>query len=505
MQLAYGLAALCLAAPLCFLLQQASGAFGAGGGLGQRAMLSLLGNSLMIVGLVTTFAVALGFALAFLVVKTDLPGKQFWQVAFVLPLSIPSYIGAIVYSSLLAPRGVVERWLGQDLWNIYGADGVVFVLTLFTFPYSFLICRSQLQRMGGIWEQSAFDLGVSRARAVWEVVIPLCRGALASSALLIGLYVLADFGAIALLRFNTFTTAIFYQLDSFNRENASVLGLALLLLAMVPIFLRDRILQRKGDGPSLGDSLEQGQHSFYPLGRGKWPVLCLLVGVVLCSLVVPLLTLIYHLWEGGAQVDWHGLWRPLGYGLLVAAATATGVAIAATVAGYGLQVWDGPGLQWFKKVALSLYALPGILLALGTISLSSAFFGEWYGTILPLLLGLFIHFFPLGREAMDWGQKSLGQHLLDASFDLGHGHFVTSKRVFLPLIKGAVAAAFLLVFVSTLKELPLQLLLRPPGMTTLSVQLWIDAGEAFYSQASLYGLAIIALAATATPVILRKY
>ena len=271
---------LVLGLPLFYLFQKAMAGFLSWDwGTSLKPILLLLVHSLAVTALVTILAVSLGLIFAFLVVKTDLPGKKFWEVALVLPLSIPTYIGAIVYTTLLAPRGMVYQWLGKDLWNIYGADGVVFVLTLFTFPYSFLICRSQLKRIGPLWEEAAFDLGKGKAATLWHVVIPLCSPALLSSALLISLYVLADFGAIALLRFNTFTTAIFYQLDSFNQEKAGLLGLVLLLLAFLIIHCRDQLLKRT-DYTSLIGNIPHP--ALYALGKYKGLALLFMGLCLLC-------------------------------------------------------------------------------------------------------------------------------------------------------------------------------------------------------------------------------
>ena len=436
----------------------------------------------------------MGLILAFLVVKTDLPGKKFWHVAMALPLSIPTYIGAIVYTTLLAPHGMVYQWLGRDLWNIYGADGAIFVLTLFTFPYSFLICSSQLKKMGTLWEDAAFDLGKGKRTVICRVLIPLCLPALLSSALLIGLYVLADFGAIALLRFNTFTTAIFYQLDSFERDKASLLGLILLSLALVMTHCRDQFL-KKTDYASLGEKTPHP--SLYPLGKYKGPALLLLGSCLLFSVVIPLMILLYHILS--EEIEWKGLWAPLFYSLLMALGVAFIAAGSGSFVSYAIKVWKGWGQKFFKKIVFSLYGVPGILIALGTLFVARTMLGSFYGTVVPLALGLLIRFFPQAMEAMSWGKKAMGHNLMEASFDLGQGHWATLRRVFFPLIQGAVGASFLVVFISVLKELPLQLILRPAGIDTLSTRLWIDASEAFYGQASLYGITIILLAATMTP------
>ena len=286
LQGSYFAAGLILALPIFYLLRQAAISAPWTAWPFHHLMLTLLLNSLSICLLVTCLAVTLGFALAFLVAKTNLPGKGFWQVALVLPLSIPSYVHAIAYISLLSPRGMIYEWLGWSPWNVYGADGVVLILTLSTFPYSFLICRSQLKKIPSTWDETAWDLGKTRWQSIIRVIIPMCRPALLSSTLLISLYVLADFAAVALLRHSTFTTAIFYHLDSFDRGRASLLGLVLLSIAMLMIAARDRWLRGKDHQSIISNS---DQPSLYPLSRSAQTValgllsLCLLLALVIPS------------------------------------------------------------------------------------------------------------------------------------------------------------------------------------------------------------------------------
>ena len=501
-QILWLLSSFLLSFPLVYLFQQAiwGSSFSS---LFKKQIFVLFVNSLVVTTAVAILSVGLGFILAFLIVKTDLPYKRFWKVAFVLPLSIPTYLGAIVYTSLLAPRGTVNQWLGADLWNIYGLDGVIFVLTLFTFPYSFLICSSQLQNMGRTWEEVSFDLGRGRMKTILLVVMGLCRPALLSSALLVSLYVLGDFGAIALLRFNTFTTAIFYQLDSFHSQNAALLGLVLLIPVVIIVSFRDSFFKRKDHQSVVGknDSL-----FLYSLGSYKvWALLFL--GIIFClSVLVPLVTLLFYVFQGEGglgQLNSTFVWKPLRTSFVIAFAVAFSTVGVGFFLSYAMKVGgDGWGRQFFKKIVFSLYGLPGILIALGTLFVARNLFGNFYGTFWPLLVALFILLMPQALEALGGVRKTLGKNLIHASFDLGRGHWGTLKGVFFPLVRNGLVGTFVLIFVSTLKELPVQLILRPPGMTTLSVQLWIDASEAFYGQAGLSGIMIVLLASLSTPFLL---
>ena len=501
-QLAFLALTIILSSPLLFLSSTAlQGLFSLDENVLRGQTLTLLFNSIAVAGAVTTLGTSLGFVLAFLTVKTDLPGKKYWQVALILPMCIPSYIGAIAYTSLLAPRGLVYDWIGQDLWNIYGRDGVIFVLTLFTFPYSYLICLSRLKELGSTWEESALDLGKNVRMTLLKVVIPLCRPALASSALLIALYALADFGSIALLRYNTFTTSIFYQLESFHQQRASLMGFILLSLTCLMVYGRDRFILRTHHETS---KKKTGKPYLYPLERYKWPCLFFLSTTITLSFILPVFTMTTHLFS--SQEDWQHMWGPLVNGGALALLTATIITVCLPLIIYGTKVFSSFfAIKLCQRVIPSLYGLPSILTALGVLLIAQEYLGNLYGTLFPLLLALIIRFFPVAMEAMNWENKSLSQDLMETSYNLGRGHLKTLKRIFIPLTKRGTAAGFLLVFIGALKELPLQLLLCPPGFRTLSVELWINAQEAFYGQAALYGLLMIFLTTTITPMILRRF
>lgn len=462
---------------------------------------TLLINSLTVTIAVTILATVLGFILAFLTVKTDLPGKKYWQIALVLPLSVPSYIGAIAYISLLAPRGLIYNWIGVDLWNIYGRDGVIFVLTLSTFSYSYLICRFRFKELGTQWEESALDLGQSPFTTLIKVMTPLCLPALANAALLIGLYTLADFGSLALLRHNTFTTAIFYQLETFDWQNAALLGFILLGITFLIVYSRDRLLIR---GYGYRETWKKKKQPYlYSLGWFRWPSFLFLSATFCLSFVFPVLIMLTHFLK--SQREWILLWEPLLNGFAIAFLVASIIATALPFIHYGSKIFSQDfSTKLFQRITSSLYGIPGVLTALGVLFLARDFSGELYGTLAPLALALIICFFPMAMEASRWESQSLSFKLMETSYNLGQGHLSTLRKIFIPLTKGGVYAGFLFVFVGTLKELPLQLFLRPPGFKTLSVELWVNAQEGFYDQAALYGLSIVLLTVTITPLILRR-
>mgnify|MGYP000166472011 CR=1 FL=1 len=178
--------------------------------------LATLGRTVLLAGLVTLASAALAVPIAWLTVRTDLPYRRAWSVLAALPLVIPSYVGAYLMVASLGPRGMLAQWLGawfglEQLPSIYGLPGAVYVLTLLSYPYTLLSVRAGLHRLDPALEEAARGLGHGPWQTFWRVILPQLRPALAAGSLLVALYVLRDFGAVAIMRYNTFTRVIYIQ------------------------------------------------------------------------------------------------------------------------------------------------------------------------------------------------------------------------------------------------------------------------------------------------------
>ncbi|MCB0165497.1 MAG: iron ABC transporter permease, partial [Anaerolineae bacterium] len=195
---------------------------------------------------VTLAAVFIGVLLAWLTVRTDLPGRKIWAVLTVLPLVIPSYVGAFTLVSAFGPKGIVQGWLepfGIDrLPSIYGFPGAFLALTLFSYPYVLLSVRAALRGLDPSLEEAARCLGRSQLRVFREITLPHLRPSIMAGGLLVALYTLSDFGAVSMLRFDSFTRAIYLQYSaSFDRSVAAVLALLLVALTLVILIFEKRM------------------------------------------------------------------------------------------------------------------------------------------------------------------------------------------------------------------------------------------------------------------------
>jgi iron(III) transport system permease protein len=194
--------------------------------------LGILVRTGLLMALVTAVCVALGVSLAWLTVRTDMPLRRTFAVLTTLPLVVPSYVFALIAVVAIGPRGMVQSWLEplgvERLPSIYGLSGSVLILSLLSFPYVMLPVRAALHRADPAMEEAARSLGKGSWETFSRVTFPLLRPAIIAGALLVALYTLSDFGAVSLLRFNSFTRAIYVQYQAaFDRTPAAVLALML--------------------------------------------------------------------------------------------------------------------------------------------------------------------------------------------------------------------------------------------------------------------------------------
>ncbi|MDQ3742332.1 MAG: ABC transporter permease subunit, partial [Actinomycetota bacterium] len=208
---------------------------------------ALMLRSVGLAGAVTATTIAIAVPLAWLTVRTDLPGRRVWAVLCALPLVIPSYIGAYLMVSALGPSGLAQDVLGVDrLPSIYGFTGAWLVLSAFTFPYVLLPVQAVLRGLDPQLEEAARGLGRSPRQVFTSVVLPQLGPAIGAGGLLVALYVLSDFGAVSILRFDSFTRVIYttYR-SSFEREGAAALACLLVAVTLLVLWLEARSRRRR--------------------------------------------------------------------------------------------------------------------------------------------------------------------------------------------------------------------------------------------------------------------
>lgn len=469
-----------------------------------------LGNTVLLAGAVVLSTAAISLPLAWLVTSTDLPGRRVWGILAALPLVIPSYVAAYLYVSLLSPKGIVQGLLQpllgiERLPPIYGFPGAWLVLTLISYPFTYLTVRAALQRMDPSLLEAARSLGHSPQRAFWRVTVPMLRPSLAAGSLLVALYCLRDFGAVNLLRFGTFTRVIYNRYQVYRLDEAAAMALILVALAAFILFLEHR-----SRGRARYARLSAGCARVMPpvrLGIWKWPALLFVGLVVFMSLIVPTGGLVYWFWRGLSQ-DWlmsdpavaqsnvaalSTLLRPA-WNSFIASLGAAGLTVVMALPITILAVRKpGRVAHLIERLAYTGSALPGIVVALAFVFIGINFARPLYQTLPMMLMAYVVLFLPqaVGSERSSLMQVS--SKLEEAGRSLGKRPSHVFRRVTLPLVRPGLLAAGAMVFLTVMKELPATLILSPIGFDTLAVQVWTNITEAFFARAAAPTLLLILL------------
>ena len=497
---AAGLVALAAVLPVAYLTLRALSA-----DEGARALaplstaLELTWDTAILAFGVVIATLVVGVPLAWLVVRTDLPGRRLWGLAASLPLVIPSFVAALALLGAFAPRGLVQEVLepvGVDrLPEVTGYWGALVALTLSTFPYVYLLTASGLRSVDPTAEEAARSLGAGRARVFALVTLPALRPSIAAASLLVALYVLSDFGVVSLMGYSTLTTGIYVRYESLLAlESAAILALVLVALALVLVLVASRFRLRGAiyrSTPGAGRSARIVQ-----LGHWRWPALAFCSAVVGLFLVLPLGVLAW--WavsadpiSGRAGVDWSAA--------LHSASLATAAAIISVVVVLPAAVlaWRYPSTlaRWLERLTFLPSALPGIAVALALVFVGARIGSPVYQSI-GLLLGAYvIRFMPYALASTRASLDAVSPRLEEAARSLGRRPLGATLTVVLPLARSGILAGAALVFLSTIKELPATLLLKPIGFETLASEIWAGTAVGAYSEVAPSALLLIAIAA----------
>ena len=486
------------------------------GGAGSRALavaadpqtLQVLGNTALLAAVVGIGGAALGVPLAWLTTRTDLPGRRVWAVLCAVPLVIPTYVGGFAFVAALGPRGMLQSVLaplGVDrLPELYGLPGAALALTLFTYPYVLLTVRSALLGMDPALEEASRGLGRTPLQTFVRVTLPQLRPAIGAGALLVMLYALSDFGAVSLLRFNSFTRVIYVQYQAaFDRTPAAVLALVLVALTLVVLAVEARTRGRARYHRTGGGVRRPVQPA--PLGRWRWPATVFCAGVVALALVLPLTVIVYWLVRGLAageplRLTWTAALnsvRASGMAAVLAACAALPIAVL--------------GVRHRGRLAAALeratylgYALPGIVVALALVFFGIRYAGPLYQTLALLVLAYVVRFLPQAVGATRSSVLQVPPSVEEAARSLGRTGPAVLLTVTAPLVRPGVLAGAALVFLTAMKELPATLLLGPAGYPTLATTIWGAASEAFFARAAAPALLLVLLSGVPLAFLLRS-
>ena len=439
---------------------------------------------------------------AWLTSRTDLKGKRLFTVLSVLPLAIPGYVMAYTLLALGGNMGIVAELFGVRLPRLSGYWGALLALGAYTSPYLFLNLRTALLGLDPSLEESARNLGYRYPEVFWHIILPQLRPAFYASGLLISLHVLGDFGVVSLMRYETFSYALYIEYTlSFEHTYAAWLALMLLTFTGCLLYFETKLLNRvtlhrAGRGTFRELSL---------IALGAWRVpaylyLCLLAAL---TVIIPIGAILLWIFRGFDVSALQGLVEGLMGSLSVAIPTGVLCAILAVPLAYMEVRHPSRTSNMLARVAYIVYAIPPLAFALSLILFVLNTVPFIYKTLPVLIYACTLHFL---AEAIGPVRSSLYQtspHLEEAARSLGYPPLQAFLRTLLPILMRSMLTATAFVFLATMKELPFTFLLSPPGYETLALNVWSYTSEAMFAEAAPYALAILIFSGIFVGVLIR--
>jgi len=447
---------------------------------------ALVGRSLLLVVVVTAACVVLGVGLAVLLTRTDVKARRALAVALTLPLAMPSYLLAYLWVSAFP--------------SVAGFWGACLVLTVVSYPLVLLTTMAALARVDPAQEEVARSLGLGGFAVLLRVTLRQARAAISAGALLVALYVLSDFGAVAAMRFEAFTWVIYGAYRSgFNPARAAVLSLVLMVFAVALV-----IAESRARGLAASSRIGGGAPRPAPLNRlGVWSGVALVIpaAVLGAAVVVPGVTLADWLLAAGPRWDAAQWLGALGSTIWLSVAAALAATAAALPLGVLAARYRGRATRTLEGASYVAHGLPSIVIAIAMVSLGVLLVRPIYQREPLLILAYTVLFVPLAIGSVRAAVEAAPVRLEEVARSLGrtplHAFGTVTARVALP----GIAAGAALVLLTCMKELPVTLLLHPSGTDTLATRLWGYSSVSDYAAAAPYAAALLVFAAVPTAVL----
>lgn len=475
-----------------------------------------LANTAMLLAGVGVLVTLLGTGSAWLVTAYEFPSRRALTWALLLPLAVPTYIIAFAYLDLLHPIGPIQSairaLLGYDsprqfrLPDLRSIQGAIFVLGFVLYPYVYLSTRVMFMTQAASLLEAARTLGAGRYGVFFRVALPLARPAIVVGVSLALLETLNDIGASEFLGVQTLTVSVYTTWVT----RSDLAGAAQIALTMLAIVIGLILLERHGRKRQRYANTQRMRPMQPRRLRGPAAALAAVLGwiPVIVGFVAPALYLVVETYKrlhmvGGVSSQ---LLNGLGNTLIVAfSATIVTLVCGLIVAWAGRTLRESAGFNPGRacaRVASLGYAVPGTVLAIGLLTpfvwidtaVAKVFGGSGLflmGSMAALVCAYAIRFLAISTGALEAGLARIPPSLEQASRLLGESSAGTLRRVHLPLLRPALAASALLVFVDAMKELPATLLLRPMNFDTLATWLYAEAARGTYEEGAVAALAIV--------------
>jgi len=485
--------------------------------LAQTVLTEYAANTLWLLIGVGAGVIAVGVATAWLTAMHEFPGRRAFEWALILPLAMPAYVIAFVYTDLLQFVGPVQTWLRDltgwskaDYWfpDVRSLGGAVAMFVFVLYPYVYLLARGAFLERSASLLEAGRTLGQGNAAVIFRVALPLARPAIVAGTALALMETIADFGTVSYFGVPTFTTGIYQAWFSMGERVVAAQLAAALLGFVVLVLLLERLSRgRKRFHETSQRTRAPSRHRLSALPAAAATAACA-VPVVLGFLLPAGLLLRMAVGEGDAQFGARFL-QLAANSVTLAALTSALLVVLALLMAYHARLHPGVFSVNLNRVVALGYAVPGLVIAVGTLiplarldNALDAWMRASFGISTGLLLtgGLFalvvayvVRFFSIGLQTVDASLEKVRPSMEDAARSLGCGPVESLLRIHVPIMARGLFTAALLIFVEVMKELPATLVMRPFNFDTLATQVYILAHDERLAEASTAALAIVAV------------
>ncbi len=472
-------------------------------------------NSLILMLGVTAGVLTIGITTAWLTSMCEFPGRRFFSWALLLPLAIPAYIIAYTYTGMLDYAGPVQAalrewfdWGAKDYWfpEIRSMGGAILMLSLVLYPYVYMMARAAFLEQSICVLEASRTLGNSPLKSFTRVALPLARPAIVTGLSLALMETLADYGTVQYFGIQTFTTGIFRTWFGVG-DSATAAQLAAMLLGFVFALL----LLEKWSRKRAKFHHTSNKYSIILRFQLKgWMAVLVIFACampLLFGFIIPALQLLAWTFTTAEEVIDSSFFALVGNSLMLAAMAAVIAVSIALLLGYGRRLQKSKTINTSVNIASMGYAVPGTVIAVGVMlpfawldntidSWMRAYFDIstgllFSGTLFALLFAYTVRFLAVSIQAIESGLGKIKPTMDDAGRSLGLSPFGVLRRIHLPIMRGTVLTALLLVFVDVLKELPATLIMRPFNFNTLAVRAYEMAADERLPDAGAPALMIV--------------
>ncbi|MCZ6786512.1 MAG: iron ABC transporter permease, partial [Planctomycetota bacterium] len=407
----------------------------------------LLGNTILLAAAVLSLASVVAIPTAWLTTRTDLKGAKLFVVLGTLPLAIPGYVLAMCWLGFCGDYGVAERWFGIGLWRPSGFWGATCDLALYTFPYLFLNLRASMARLDPALAEVGRAHGLKGGRLLARVLFPQLRPAYLAGSLLVVLHVFADFGVVALMRFETLSFAIYTQYNAaFDRTYAAWLALLLVATTGLLLWVDARLLRGRGAEPVPTSGIRASRPA--ALGRWRIPSYTLLGLVAMLGVAMPVAILFFWLFQPAQTDVGTPIFEALGNSLALGTSTAVLAILIAAPLVFGSVRRPGRLTRFLERTPYLGYSIPPLAFALALVFASLQLWPGLYQTLPILVYALTFHFLAEAVGPLRAAVYRAPKQLEEAARAFGLRFWGVLSRVTIPLLWRGAVASIALVFLA---------------------------------------------------------